>query len=60
MHEVVNLILAKGNDGVPTVRACLRVAELVQAEVRFCRCDNVQQYCREEQGGKRQFEPLRL
>ncbi|CAN0414773.1 unnamed protein product [Pylaiella littoralis] len=37
MHEVVNLILAKGNDGVPTVRACLRIAELVQAEVNLVR-----------------------
>lgn len=33
MHEVVNLILAAGNRGVPTVKACTHVAELVQAEV---------------------------
>lgn len=36
MHEVVNLILANGNAGVSTVKACTRVAELVQAEVRVC------------------------
>lgn len=35
MHEVVNLILADGNSGVSTVKACTRVAELVQAEVRL-------------------------
>lgn len=35
MHEVVNLILASGNSGVSTVKACTRVAELVQAEVRL-------------------------
>ena len=35
MHEVVNLILADGNRGVSTVKACRRVAELVQAEVRI-------------------------
>lgn len=34
MHEVMNLILASGNTGVSTVKACTRVAELVQAEVR--------------------------
>ncbi|CBJ30655.1 mitochondrial DNA-directed RNA polymerase [Ectocarpus siliculosus] len=37
MHEVVNLILASGNKGVSTVRACTRVAELVQAEVNLMR-----------------------
>lgn len=37
MHEVVNLILASGNSGVSTVKACTHVAELVQAEVRLCR-----------------------
>ncbi|CAM9937269.1 unnamed protein product, partial [Laminaria digitata] len=35
MHEVVNLILADGNKGVSTVKACRRVAELVQAEVNL-------------------------
>lgn len=35
MHEVVNLILANGNSGVSTVKACTHVAELVQAEVRL-------------------------
>lgn len=34
MHEVVNLILAEGNKGVSTLKACINVAELVQAEVR--------------------------
>ena len=34
MHEVVNLILAEGNKGVSTLKACIHVAELVQAEVR--------------------------
>ena len=38
MHEVVNLILADGNKGVPTVKACRCVAELVQAEVRRDAC----------------------
>eukprot|EP00903_Cladosiphon_okamuranus_P015271 g14112.t1 len=37
MHEVVNLILANGNNGVSTVKACTRVAELVQAEVNLMR-----------------------
>ncbi|CAM9263757.1 unnamed protein product [Scytosiphon promiscuus] len=37
MHEVVNLILATGNKGVPTVKACTHVAELVQAEVNLLR-----------------------
>eukprot|EP00752_Nemacystus_decipiens_P002243 g2126.t1 len=37
MHEVVNLILASGNGGVSTVKACTRVAELVQAEVNLMR-----------------------
>lgn len=35
MHEVVNLVLAKGNKGVSTITACRRVAELVMAEVRL-------------------------
>lgn len=35
MHEVVNLILAEGNKGVSTLKACINVAELVQAEVRL-------------------------
>lgn len=35
MHEVVNLILADGNKGVSTLKACMNVAELVQAEVRL-------------------------
>ncbi|CAM9586380.1 unnamed protein product, partial [Hapterophycus canaliculatus] len=37
MHEVVNLILANGNGGVSTVKACTHVAELVQAEVNLMR-----------------------
>lgn len=38
MHEVVNLILAEGNKGVSTLKACKRVAELVQAEVSGAVC----------------------
>lgn len=37
MHEVVNLCLADGNKGVPTLKACKQVAELVQQEVRHAR-----------------------
>lgn len=33
MHEVVNLCLSEGNRGVPTLKACKHVAELVQQEV---------------------------
>lgn len=33
MHEVVNLCLSEGNRGVPTLKACKQVAELVQQEV---------------------------
>lgn len=33
MHEVVNLCLSEGNRGVPTLKACEHVANLVQQEV---------------------------
>lgn len=33
MHEIVSLCLAEGNKGVPTLKACKQVADLVQAEV---------------------------
>lgn len=52
MHEVVNLILASGNSGVSTVKACTRVAELVQAEVGLCRCmQEKYSRCRVKQAG---------
>lgn len=33
MHEVVNLCLSEGNRGVPTLKACEYVANLIQQEV---------------------------